>query len=295
MKLGLKRWFYKHLSFFVFLFLLVASLSMTFLSRPFYRRGTNDLGQTIVSFFQNGFSKGGKKVDSLGQKLLTKKQILKENDRLKATILALETQLAGYATLEQEYHLTQELNANHQLFLPFKNYKVVPALLSSFTSDSISPSFLIDAGKKRGIVKNAPVVAIQNNHIALVGKVISSNYFSSTVRPIFHPLFSVGVRLEKGRYEGLLVGSGFYEKDLKLIHINREAQKSIQYGDRIFTSSLSSLYPAGLLVGTITGMKKDIKEPTVELSIKPYVSFETLEMLFVLVEEKPHREEEFSP
>lgn len=285
MKSILKKWFYRHIALFIFVLLLIVSLLMIFFSRPFYRQGTYDLGQAIVSLFQNLVHKGEEQVDSMGIHLLSKKQLLKENQQLKESIASLESQLAGYATLEQEYYLIQELNNQHKLFLEFNQFRVIPAQIINFTSDSTSPSFLIDVGKKKGVVKNAPIVAIQNNRIALVGKVIHSNYFTSTVRPLFHSLSSMGVRLEKGRYEGLLTGSGYYQKDLKLSHVNREAQKSIQYGDRVFTSGLSSLYPAGLLVGTITGMKKDIKGPTVELSVKPYITFETIETLFVLIKE----------
>ena len=263
--------------------MLFLSASLAFFSKGYYRDGVRDLGGSIVAFFFRVVHSSSEKIETVGLRLEDKEQLYQTCLSLKKQVEDLEAQLASLADIQNQLYLTQKELRDLKQITILESYRPIATKISAFNHNSFSPSFIIPKGKEEGVIKNAPVVTVQNNMVALVGKVVSVSNRSATVRPLYNSLSAIGARLENLRYEGILQGSGYIDKDMSLTHINKLAQNEIVYGDMVITSSLSSMYPAGILIGTITAFKPDINNPTLNIMVKPYVNFDALELIYVLV------------
>lgn len=292
MRYGHTRWFYRHRSLLVFFFLLFLSLLLTFFSKSYYRDGIRDLGGSLVGFFQRLAHNSSETIESVGLHLENRDQLYKECLSLKEKIQELELQLASFADIENRLYLAEKQLSDLKQIDNLNSYQPIGTKIAAFSHNGASPSFIIPKGKQDGIVKNAPVITIQNEIIALVGRVVSVSNKTSTVRPLYNSLSAIGARIENLRYEGILHGSGSIDKDMSLTHINKSAQNQIIYGDKVITSGLSSLYPAGILIGTITAFKPDINNPTLTIMVKPFVTFDALELIYVLVPLNYYHEKE---
>jgi len=62
----------------------------------------------------------------------------------------------------------------------------------------------------------------------------------------------------------------------------------VREGDSIITSGwrrpdLSSLYPAGISIGTITSVNRSDVDPNIQIQVEPSVDFTSLEAVVVLI------------
>ncbi len=58
----------------------------------------------------------------------------------------------------------------------------------------------------------------------------------------------------------------------------------IEIGDKVVTSGVGGLFPKGILVGTITHIRKNPHRLFLEVQVTPTVDFGRLEELFVIKE-----------
>ncbi len=99
----------------------------------------------------------------------------------------------------------------------------------------------------------------------LVGRVEEVTRNTSRVLLISDPTSRVGVMLSRTRHMGVLRGTG--SQDAVLSFFDKEL--AIEVGDTVVTSGLSSLYPAGVMVGKVRSVDLDASpapQAMVELS-----------------------------
>jgi rod shape-determining protein MreC len=60
------------------------------------------------------------------------------------------------------------------------------------------------------------------------------------------------------------------------------ARSAVGYGDVVVTSGMSSLYPRGLVIGTVLEVQARPYESSLELLVEPAVDFGRLEYVFVV-------------
>lgn len=101
----------------------------------------------------------------------------------------------------------------------------------------------INKGLNDGVDENF-VVVTENG---LVGKVISSSFFSSKVKLITNEKNSISVRVNN-KNKILTV------KDNKLIIKGINKKDNIKINDKVLTSGLSDKYPEGLLIGAVSNV-----------------------------------------
>ena len=103
----------------------------------------------------------------------------------------------------------------------------------------------LNKGKKDGIEPEMGVVD-QNGVVGVVNKV-SDNF--ATVIPILNPKFRFSAKLKKNEYFGSLVWDGNDPRFAILEDLPRHA--NFQQNDTIVTSSYSSIFPEGVMVGIV--------------------------------------------
>lgn len=106
----------------------------------------------------------------------------------------------------------------------------------------------INRGSRDGITQDAAVIAAGG---ALVGRIIQTNLWTSTVQLITDPLSGVGARLAQSRATGLVSGSS--AEALRLSYISTRAE--VAEGEAIVTSGEDGIYPADLMIGHVTSIE----------------------------------------
>lgn len=144
---------------------------------------------------------------------------------------------------------------------------------------------VIDKGFADGIEERSAVLSLEQGQEGLAGVVMEVMENTSKVLLVRDEDFSAAVVLERGQEEGLLTGGGVQPVRIKYIPLLSEVQK----GDKVFTSSTSSIFPAGILVGRVRAVRQDGSFQTAQtVEIEPLVRSSAVKELFVISgQEKP--------
>jgi len=140
---------------------------------------------------------------------------------------------------------------------------------------------IIDKGAVDGIRERSAVIALEDGLEGLAGVVTEVTENTSKVLLVRDEDFSAAVSLERGKEEGLLAGSGPRPVRLKYIPLLAQVEK----GDKVYTSESSSIFPAGILVGTVSRVREDESFQTaLTVEVEPQVRSAAVKELFVIVE-----------
>ncbi len=216
---------------FFILFLLLEVFSFLFVIRynHFQRASFNSFATSVEGFIYERF--GGLKayldLRTVNQNLSRENNVLlNEIDRL-GRITALADQQSVESTGRRQFLYRSARVINNSVNKPF-NF------------------ITVDKGSMHGI---EPEMAVTSSE-GVVGIVFSvSNHFS-TVLPVLNQNFGLSSKLKKNNYFGSLhwTGSAVNEAELSAIpgHVD------VSVGDTVVTSGFSSIFPADVLIGTIS-------------------------------------------
>jgi rod shape-determining protein MreC len=243
---------------------------------------SKQLGLTVISFFQQGFSSVGSFVaDSINS--------ISELRRLEASHRDLLVQVESLGKMEREFTDLKQENERLKQLLQLTSdtdYNSVAARIVAKDPGNLYSTFVLDKGTAQGIQKNQAVIAYQDGLEGLVGRVIEVSRSTSLVVPIFDSASYIAVRMERSRYEGLAMGSGSDELPLIVQYVKKRARDEIQFGDLVITSGLQSLYPPGIKVGRVSKLRLLDYLTSMELEIEPIIDFSRLEFVFIIGPDK---------
>ncbi len=193
-----------------------------------------------------------------------------ENKRLRSELTAALIEKQRYAEILQENKRLKEV-----LFLKehWPNY-VTTAKAVARGYDRLLNTMILDKGKNSGIKKDMAVVTAKG----LVGKIYSVKDNFSEVLLLRDPNFSVAVRLQKSRHEGIISGSGHKYCLLKYI----PPEEAVERGEVVVTSGLDGIFPAGLPVGVISNVRKEGIEFFLDIKVLPFESDKKIEEVVIL-------------
>jgi rod shape-determining protein MreC len=205
------------------------------------------------------------------------RSLVDENQALTRRIAELEEEILDLqlsrAELEELKTLTGALNYTA---VQESKFKIASGIISM---DGSSPFniFTIDAGLRSGVVKEAVVV----NELGLIGRV-------SEVGPRFGKVISVtdtntnfSFRIYKSDTEHYLgIASGDGRGGLTGYMLDADAR--IALGDRLVTSGMG-VYPAGLIIGTVSDIADNRETLLKTIDIEPAVDFDNLSTVLVIV------------
>ena len=167
-----------------------------------------------------------------------------ENERLRGRITGLEAERNRLLEVEAtSLRLRDLLELRSQL----PAGSVTAAVIGNSASTWFH-SFVLDKGSADGVLKGMAVVSL----VGVVGQVVAVTSRSAKVLLMTDPHSGVDVIVQRSRARGIVSGS------LDSAPILKYAKRSeyIQEGDRLITSGLDGIFPKGLLVGTITKVRK---------------------------------------
>lgn len=138
---------------------------------------------------------------------------------------------------------------------------------------------IIDKGQKDGIRERSAVISMEEGKEALAGVVVETTENTSKVLLVRDEDFSAAVYLERGKEEGLLTGNGPRPVRIKYIPLLTRVEK----GDKVFTAATSSIFPAGILVGEVSGVREDESFQTaLTVNVEPQVRSSAVKEVFVI-------------
>jgi rod shape-determining protein MreC len=169
-------------------------------------------------------------------------------------------------------------------------YRHIPVEISGRDPDNVFSAFVINKGTKHGIENNMPVIAFQNGMQALAGKVVQTGRLESLVMPLYDRRCFVSARLSQERYEGIVEGQGSPALPLLVRSLSKRALDDVSVGDIVVTSGMGGVYPAGIMLGRVSGILYHEYETSLELELESALDFSRLEYVFVLEKEDAENE-----
>ncbi len=207
----------------------------------------------------------------LNSKLNELYQVSQKNKRLEEALMKLELE-----NLKAKEESLENLRLRELLGFKSKSeYRVIPAEVVALEPNRKSYTVMLDIGRKDGVEKNLPVI----NMKGLVGKVTMVEEGSCGVVLLLHPNCRVAVLDRRSRVHGILRGS--QGNLLKLVNVPLD--EDVKMGDKIISSGLGGVFPAGLKIGEVKKVERGKEgELFKSILVKSGVDFNQLEELFVL-------------
>lgn len=139
-----------------------------------------------------------------------------------------------------------------------------------------SKTVVVDKGTKEGVRQGAPVVVPEG----IVGVVVEASGNYSKVLLLIDPNSAVDALVQKTRARGIVKGGGadYCVFDYVL------RKHTISVGDTVVSSGLDGVFPKGLRVGRISEIVRLNAGIFQKVSVTPYVDFEILEEVFIIVD-----------
>ena len=185
----------------------------------------------------------------------------------------------------QVIQLQQELKDSEVLYALLKFAKARPNdtyVAASVIGRDPSPFLryiMIDKGSDNGLLHGMPVVTSQG----LVGRVDAVIANAARIQLINDPGSAVNVMLSSTRTEAILAGSVTGDIQLEMVPLDI----ILKPGEVILTSALGGSFPAGILVGQVSSVRRLETELFQTASVQPAVDFSNLRAVLVVTNFSP--------
>ena len=203
--------------------------------------------------------------------------VKKENEELTAKNAELENKLIEYERMKDEKTRLREMFDYSQ---NNANYDYLGCNIIGYSGGNISNGYIIDKGTKDGVEKDMVVIT----PAGLVGKVTKASSSFAIVQTILNENIAVAAMVEStDETTGILQGiTDSKNKNLTELS-NIPIESAIKEGDKILTSGLGEMYPKEIRIGEVISVEVDNVGIMKRAVVKPYVDFNKLEELFVVV------------
>jgi rod shape-determining protein MreC len=196
-----------------------------------------------------------------------------ENERLRKRLQELEVE-------KNRLLEAQATNQRLQELLEFRSHLAAKSVTASIIGNSASSWFhscLLDKGSADGVRKGMAVVT----PVGVIGQVVSVTARTAKVLLLTDPNSGIDVLVQRTRTRGIVSGSLDHGTVLKYV----KRTDDIQEGDRLITSGIDGIFPKGLVVGTVTKVRKQQLGLFQLLEVAPAVLASRTEEVLVVVPE----------
>lgn len=217
----------------LFLVLEAVALVMISSSHNYHQTVFYGIARGISGFVSDGLEKGGNYL-RLRQ---VNEELVNENVMLRRQIESLtSTAPAGFVTVNDSVNRI--------------NYTYLGAKVINNSVNKQKNFLTLDKGSRHGVANGMGVASAEGVVGVVVG--VSRNY--SEVMSLLNTGFKLSASIARNDYFGSLAWSGTNYRFATLSEIPHHV--SVIEGDTIVTSGYSAIFPAGLMVGTLTGEQK---------------------------------------
>jgi len=234
-----------------------------------------DLSQAIVMPIQRGVSAVTRPVGDLLASIGALARLRETNRELEAEVAKLRTEVDQARDLADE---NAELRASLELDESWISKDRVVAQVIADAPGNYKWAVVIDKGQNHGIREDMAVV----DPDGLVGKIIHADARQATVLLLIDPSLGAAARTDDGGVAGVISGRG-EASPLSLEFV--ENDEDILVGARVLTSNYNGgIFPPGIPIGHVARVGGDRRAAELDIDVEPYVAFDELNVVEVLLD-----------
>jgi len=245
-------------------------------SRRYTSFGLERVAISFISPFQEFVTRTIRFTKDIWHQYFALVTVAKENQALRSQL----NQASEKSNLWQE---TELANARLRNLLDFQKNITDQVVAAEVIGKDPSPWFktvIIDKGKADGVTKGLPVVMPQG----IAGQVIETANHYSKVMLIIDRNSAVDALVQRTRARGVIKGES--TDQCRLDYVLRK--KDVHVGDTVVSSGSDGVYPKGLRIGRVSEVIEHDADIFHEVFISPYVDFEKLEEVLVVLDVQKH-------
>lgn len=265
--------------------LCIGLIALSLSSRFSFAPVRSALGYVIVPF-QNGINVVGDWLTEQKNGFQSMKELAQENEDLKAQVDELE---AKNSTLVQDQEEVDRLRTLYNLDQDYSEYDKVAAQVIGKDAGNWYNTFIINRGSEDGIAVDMNVIA----GAGLAGIVTEVGPHWATVRSIIDDTSNVSATVTSISQNCIVTGDleMMDEGKIRFIQLT-DREDQVQEGDKVVTSSVSSKFLRGILIGYISDVETDSNNLTKQGTIIPAVDFDNIQEVLVITQLKQQTDEE---
>jgi rod shape-determining protein MreC len=208
-------------------------------------------------------------------------QLVQENYALKQQAFEHQVMLQRLSTIQAEnVHLRNLLNGD----IPIQP-KAVLGEISHMGRDPFTHTVVVNRGSQHNIKAGQAVV----DSNGVIGQVTRVYPFTSEVTLITDKELSIPIQIERNQLRAIAFGEGNNTLDIPYLPANVD----IKVGDKLVTSGIDGVYPAGLAVATVTKIQQNSESPFAKIVSTPVAGVSNHLQLLLL--ELPEAKESDTP
>jgi rod shape-determining protein MreC len=245
-------------------------------SRRYTSFGLERVAISFVSPFQELITRTIRFTKDIWQHYFDLVTVARENQILRS-------ELNQASENSNQWHETELANARLRNLLDFQkniSEQVVAAEVIGKDPSAWFKTVIIDKGKADGLTKGLPVVMPQG----IAGQVIETARHYSKVMLIIDRNSAVDALVQRTRARGIIKGES--TDQCRLEYVLRK--KDVRIGDIIVSSGSDGVYPKGLRIGRVSEVIEHDADIFHEVFITPFVDFEKLEEVLVVIDVPKH-------
>lgn len=228
-----------------------------------------DIVYRVFSPFTSATQKVGRGANNTLGTLVSLKDVIKENERLRIDNLELKAQNIRFKETERENKLLKkELE-----YKKGQNTSLIAAKIIAKSPTGFMDTVIIDQGIKSGLKIDQPVVS----NSFLIGRIRKVTAHTSEILLITSNQSKIPALLQDSRGDGIVQGGlrGLRIEDIPL-------DTNIKQKEAVITSNLGGIFPAGIPIGYIKQVVSSESDIAQSATITSPVDFSHLEMVLVI-------------
>lgn len=228
------------------------------------------LALEVLGSAQAGVSRVGGFFTTFWHNYTTLLSIREENERLKE-------ELRKYKAATTSYREAVATNVRLTKLLEFKETLPPPTLTAQIIGRDPSQWFktlIIDRGSSDGVENGMPAVITEG----IVGQVVNTSPHYAKILLANDPNSAIDAVIQKNRIQGIIKGNG---SSFDLYYVLKNAEVAL--GDQVVTSGVGTVFPKGLLIGTVSAVTKNRHGMFQNITVQPAVDFSQLEQVIIVM------------
>ncbi|MBE6713851.1 MAG: rod shape-determining protein MreC [Ruminococcaceae bacterium] len=210
-------------------------------------------------------------------------RIVDENNALREEIVSLRDRISSAEE-------TEEMNNWLYNYLELKrehtDFVFAQANVTGSGGTNYITVFTLDRGRSHGIRENMPVVTNEG----IVGYISQVGTNWSKAVTLLEAGSAVGAYVERSGELGVIEGNFSLARDgvCRMNYLSADAD--IKVGDRIISAGYGSVYPRGLVIGTVENIEKDPAGRDLLVTVRPGADLSSLEKMMIITEYETYTE-----
>ena len=260
----------------VFVLIAVNIIVLSVNSRRYTTFGLERIAISFISPFQELVTHSMRYTRDIWQQYFYLVTVTRQNQIIR-------TQLNQALEVNNQWQETELANVRLRNLLDFEKTiteMVVAAEVIGKDPSAWFKTVIIDKGRADGLTRGLPVVMPQG----IAGQVIEVSNHYSKVMLIIDRNSAVDALVQRTRARGVIKGESTDRCRLDFVL----RKNDVRVGDTVVSSGLDGVYPKGLRIGFVAEVIEHDADIFHEVIITPFVDFEKLEEVLVVLEVQKH-------